>query len=199
MTTMMKLTVGQFRQALQMEKPVLQAQASQDKIRMEHYMSLHPEVSKALRPLLDGRANDDLMLGQSFWFYPANLWHPTQLATLSERRPSRILSWWNCDILAAPPVPVRWHSKQVVLFLWSAGMLGAPNVEVQPAATTTIPMITTTISPTAIGLNCTRLYKKRTYLTISLGLRLKQMFPLRNTTNGRSSSGLHLHWWSEWT
>jgi len=66
MATMMKLTVGQFRQALQMEKPVLQAQASQDKIRMEHYVPLHPEVGKALRPLLDGRANDDLMLGQSF-------------------------------------------------------------------------------------------------------------------------------------
>ena len=53
MATMMKLTVGQFRQALQMEKPVLQVQASQDKIRMEHYVPLHPEVGNALRPLLD--------------------------------------------------------------------------------------------------------------------------------------------------
>ena len=57
MATMMKLTVGQFRQALQLENPVVQVKASQDKIRMEHYVPLHPEVVKALQPLLDGRAH----------------------------------------------------------------------------------------------------------------------------------------------
>jgi len=61
MATMMELTVGQFRQALQLDKPVKQVKASQDKIRMEHYVPLHLEVIKALQPLVDGRADDELM------------------------------------------------------------------------------------------------------------------------------------------
>ncbi len=61
MATMMKLTVGQVRQALRMEKPVVHVQATQDKIRMEHYVPLHPEVVKVLQPLLDDRADDELL------------------------------------------------------------------------------------------------------------------------------------------
>ena len=70
MATMMKLTVGQFRQALQLEKPVVQVKASQDKIRMEHYVPLHPEVFKALQPLLNGRADDGLM----FHYHSMCMW-----------------------------------------------------------------------------------------------------------------------------
>jgi hypothetical protein len=44
MATMMKLTVAQFREALRAAKPVLRAQPSQDKIRMEHYVPLHPQI-----------------------------------------------------------------------------------------------------------------------------------------------------------
>ncbi len=38
--TMRKLTVGQFREALQREKPCIRVDASQDKIRFEHFCAL---------------------------------------------------------------------------------------------------------------------------------------------------------------
>ena len=59
--TIAKLTVGQFREAVAIDKPVLRVDSSQDKIRMEHYVPLHPRVVKALEPLLVGRDDDDLM------------------------------------------------------------------------------------------------------------------------------------------
>jgi integrase len=59
--TVSKLTVKQFREALQLEKPVIRVKASQDKIRMEHYVPLHSQVVEALKLLLDGRADDKLM------------------------------------------------------------------------------------------------------------------------------------------
>jgi hypothetical protein len=43
--TMMKLTVGQVREALRASKPVLRVEPSQDKIRMEHYVPLHPQLA----------------------------------------------------------------------------------------------------------------------------------------------------------
>jgi hypothetical protein len=67
---MSNLTVGQFRRALQLEKPVLYVQASQDKIRMEHYVPLHPELVKILQPLVDGRADDELL----FWYHSLLMW-----------------------------------------------------------------------------------------------------------------------------
>jgi integrase len=59
--TISKLTVKQFREALQLEKPVIHVKALQDKIRMEHYVPLHSQVVEALKLLLDGRADDELM------------------------------------------------------------------------------------------------------------------------------------------
>jgi hypothetical protein len=53
--TISKLTVGQFREALQLEKSVVHVQALQDKIKMEHYVPMHPHVVETLQPLLDGR------------------------------------------------------------------------------------------------------------------------------------------------
>jgi hypothetical protein len=41
-----------------LENPVVHVKASQDKIKMEHNVPLHPHVVEALHPLLDGR-NDD--------------------------------------------------------------------------------------------------------------------------------------------
>jgi hypothetical protein len=58
---MMKLTVGQLREAFQAHKPVLRVEAHQDKIRMEHYVPLHPQVVEALKPLLDGQQDDELI------------------------------------------------------------------------------------------------------------------------------------------
>jgi integrase len=70
MATMMKLTVGQFREALRAAKPVLQVEPSQDKIRMEHYVPLHPQVIQAIEPLLDGRQDDELTFQHgSFWMW----------------------------------------------------------------------------------------------------------------------------------
>jgi hypothetical protein len=70
MATMMKLTVGQLRESLRAVKPVLRVEPSQDKIRMEHYVPLHPQVIEAIQPLLDGRQDDELMFQHgSFWMW----------------------------------------------------------------------------------------------------------------------------------
>jgi len=55
LATMAKLTVGQFREALQREKPVLHVDSSQDKIRMEHYIPLHPQVVTAIDAIIGDR------------------------------------------------------------------------------------------------------------------------------------------------
>jgi hypothetical protein len=59
LATMSKLTVGQFREALQSKKPALQVESSQDKIRMSHYVPLHPPVVTVVQPLLGGRKNEE--------------------------------------------------------------------------------------------------------------------------------------------
>jgi hypothetical protein len=70
MATMMKLTVGQLRESLRGAKPVLRVEPSQDKIRMEHYVPLHPQVVEAIAPLLDGRHDDELIFQHgSFWMW----------------------------------------------------------------------------------------------------------------------------------
>jgi hypothetical protein len=70
MATMMKLTVGQLREVLSAATPVLRVEPSQDKIRMEHYVPLHPQVVEAVQPLLDGRQDDELMFQHgSFWMW----------------------------------------------------------------------------------------------------------------------------------
>jgi integrase len=58
MATMMKLTAGQFRESLPAEKPVLRVESHQDKIRMEHYVPLHPQLIQAIKPQV-GYRNDD--------------------------------------------------------------------------------------------------------------------------------------------
>jgi hypothetical protein len=63
--TIAKLTVGQFRDAISVDKPVLLVDASQDKVRMSHYVPLAPRVVEALKPLLVGRDEDELMFTHS--------------------------------------------------------------------------------------------------------------------------------------
>jgi integrase len=48
--TIMQLSVGQFRDALRLQKPVLDILPDQDKIRMQHYCPLHPRVLEAITP-----------------------------------------------------------------------------------------------------------------------------------------------------
>ena len=70
MATAANLTVGQFRQALEDDKPVLHVTTKQDKIRMEHYVPLHPCVVKAVSPLLDERKAAELMFQHgSLWMW----------------------------------------------------------------------------------------------------------------------------------
>ena len=76
---MSRLTVGQFRAALQSEKPVLHVDSSQDKIKMEHYVPLHPQVINSLKLVLDGRSeNADMFAYNSF-----NQWVKRQKIRLS--------------------------------------------------------------------------------------------------------------------
>jgi len=56
-----KLTVGQFREALQMDKPVVRISAKQCKIKFEHYRPLHPGVIAAVRPHIEGRGDNECM------------------------------------------------------------------------------------------------------------------------------------------
>jgi integrase len=79
LATISKLTVGQFRDALKSEKPVLCVRSSQDKIRMEHYVPLHPQVVEVLRPLLDGRTDDET----TFAYNSFNMWIKRQKIPLS--------------------------------------------------------------------------------------------------------------------
>jgi integrase len=58
LATIARLTSGQFKEALKMEKPVLDVLAEQDKIRMQHYCPLHPQVVEAMLPVLDARRDD---------------------------------------------------------------------------------------------------------------------------------------------
>lgn len=63
MSTIANLTVGQFREALQRKKPVLHVESSQDKIRMEHYVPLHPQVVLAIEAVLGDRKDEDRVFG----------------------------------------------------------------------------------------------------------------------------------------
>jgi integrase len=76
MATVGKLTVGQFRDALASEKPVLQVRANQDKIRYEHYVPLHQAVIDAITPLLCGRVKNEKMFSYNAieqWFKRAKI------------------------------------------------------------------------------------------------------------------------------
>ena len=61
LATIAKIKVGQFREALQSDKPCIKVQSSQDKIKMQHYVPLHPEVIQAIQPLTEARGNAELL------------------------------------------------------------------------------------------------------------------------------------------
>jgi hypothetical protein len=60
--TISRLTVGQFREALRSSKSCLHVRPAQDKIKMEHWVPLHPLVadSDSIKALLNGRDNNEL-------------------------------------------------------------------------------------------------------------------------------------------
>lgn len=78
-STIKQLRVEQFKEALELESPIVHVEPAQDKIRMEHYVPLHPQVIDALQPLLDGRMNDERM----FAYNSFNQWIKRQKIPLS--------------------------------------------------------------------------------------------------------------------
>jgi hypothetical protein len=65
--TTARLTVGQFKAAINQQKPVIDVLPEQDKIRMRHYCPLHPQVVEAVKPLLNGWDNEKPIFAQ-LWF-----------------------------------------------------------------------------------------------------------------------------------
>jgi hypothetical protein len=64
LATIARLTVGQFKQAVNMRKPVVDILPEQDKIRMQHHCPLHPQVVEAILPVLDGSRDDEPIFEQ---------------------------------------------------------------------------------------------------------------------------------------
>jgi len=65
MAMMAKLRVRQFKEAMQSNKPCVEVQSSRDKIKMQHYVPIHPDVIEALQPLIRGRSDDMQMFEYS--------------------------------------------------------------------------------------------------------------------------------------
>ncbi|MGZ4947344.1 MAG: hypothetical protein ACXV5N_13385 [Halobacteriota archaeon] len=90
MATTGQLTVRQFRDAIKHKKPVIHVKASQDKIRYEHYVPLHPAVIDAITPLLRGRVNNDKMFSHN----AISMWLERQKIPLPRvRDPSKAHLW----------------------------------------------------------------------------------------------------------
>ncbi|MGA7076651.1 MAG: hypothetical protein WBZ42_08945 [Halobacteriota archaeon] len=60
-STIAQLRVEQFRETLKSNWPVLLVEPAQDKIRMEHYVPLHPQLAGVMRILCDGREGSECM------------------------------------------------------------------------------------------------------------------------------------------
>jgi hypothetical protein len=72
--TIGRVTAGQFERSLELRsrEPTLHVSADQDKIRMAHYVPLHPRVIEAVEPLLNGKKDSEIMfplsaLNQWLW------------------------------------------------------------------------------------------------------------------------------------
>ncbi|MGA3198814.1 MAG: hypothetical protein ABSD89_05350 [Halobacteriota archaeon] len=64
LATVARLNAGMFKRALSHGKPVLDIPPKCDKIRMQHYCPLHPQVVGVIAPLLDGRDDDKFIFEQ---------------------------------------------------------------------------------------------------------------------------------------
>ncbi|MDD1685598.1 hypothetical protein [Methanoregula sp.] len=78
--TASRLTVSQFKDALNHNPPVLTVEAEQDKIRMAHYVPLHPVLIPLIEKIVTGKKEDNLVfdyLGLQRWFkhHPISMSH----------------------------------------------------------------------------------------------------------------------------
>ena len=64
LATIARLTVGQFTQAMKMEKPVVHILPWQDKVRMQHFCPCHPQVLEAMAPVVEDRGDDERVFEQ---------------------------------------------------------------------------------------------------------------------------------------
>jgi len=70
MSTLSKLTVGQVNDALKADKPCIHVLSSQDKIKMEHYVPIHPQLVEILKKLTFGKRDKDLLFKyNSIWMW----------------------------------------------------------------------------------------------------------------------------------
>jgi hypothetical protein len=67
LATIAQLKVGQFREALKSDKPGIEVLSSQDKIKMQHFVWLHPQVIQATEALICGRSDDRKMFEYNSW------------------------------------------------------------------------------------------------------------------------------------
>ena len=66
-STIKQLRVEQFWEALKLKKPVVHVEPLQDKIRMEHYVPVHPQLADVMEGLCDGReAAESMFILESF-------------------------------------------------------------------------------------------------------------------------------------
>ncbi|MGZ8892960.1 MAG: hypothetical protein ACXW1R_08560, partial [Halobacteriota archaeon] len=96
-STIQRLTVGQFRTALNEEKPVLHVFAEQEKNRVEHYVPLHPSVVSAISEVLahDFSEKDD---DKSFFtFNSFEKWLERQKIPLPRVRDPKKAHLWLSD------------------------------------------------------------------------------------------------------
>jgi integrase len=87
LSTISKVTVGQFKEALQSDKSCIEVRSSQDKIKMQHYVPLHPHVIQVIKPLIGDRDNDKLL----FEYSSLEPWVRRQQIPLSRIRANFVL------------------------------------------------------------------------------------------------------------
>ncbi|PWR70243.1 hypothetical protein DK846_15110 [Methanospirillum lacunae] len=68
--TLSKITVGDVRKALGTDKPCMSIPSDKDKIRMAHYVPIHPHLIEPLSCLISGRENDELLSS----YHSINMW-----------------------------------------------------------------------------------------------------------------------------
>jgi len=96
-STLQRLTVDQFKAALNEEKPVLHVLAEQEKSRVEHYVPLHPLVVSAISDVLlhDFSEKDDAK--HFFMFFSFGKWLQRQKIPLPRVRDSSKAHLWLSD------------------------------------------------------------------------------------------------------
>jgi len=96
-STIQRLTVGQFKAALNEEKPILHILAEQEKNRVEHYVPLHPSVVSTINEVLThdfGEKDDDKPL---FMFHSFEKWLERQKISLPRVRDLNKAHLWLSD------------------------------------------------------------------------------------------------------